>query len=175
MKLITKIWMPVLASVFSLLAISTATLRAQDDESRTLTRLILTVAANEVNQQTPMAIGMGFDLVETTITDSAFVWDIQGADDVVSAVKTLTALADTDLSADIINGMIKSGGESALMIYMCVKAELDIHLIFKGKDSGESITYVCTKEDLKARLNEEYTDEELEALLLKVITSSLGQ
>ena len=60
MKLITKIWMPVLASVFSLLAISTATLRAQDDESRTLTRLILTVAANEVNQQTPMAIGMGF-------------------------------------------------------------------------------------------------------------------
>jgi hypothetical protein len=58
---------------------------------------------------------------------------------------------------------------------MCVKAELDIHLIFKGKDSGESITYVCTKEDLKARLNEEYTDEELETLLLKVITSSLGQ
>lgn len=175
MKLITKIWMPVLASVFALLAISPATLRAQDDASKLLSRLILSEAAKAVNQQAPMAVGMGFELIETTITDSTFVWDIQGADDVVSAVKTLTALADTDLSADIINGMIKSGGESALMIYMCVKAELDIHLIFKGKDSGESITYVCTKEDLKARLNEEYTDEELETLLLKVITSSLGQ
>lgn len=175
MKLITKIWMPVLASVFALLAISPASLRAQDDASKLLSRLILSEAAKAVNQQAPMAVGMGFELIETTITDSTFVWDIQGADDVVTAVKTLTALADTDLSADIINGMIKSGGESALMIYMCVKAELDIHLIFKGKDSGESITYVCTKEDLKARLNEEYTDEELETLLLKVITSSLGQ
>jgi len=175
MKLITKIWMPVLASVFSLLAISTATLRAQDDASKTLSRLILSEAAKAVNQQAPMAVGMGFELIETTITDSTFVWDIQGADDVVTAVKTLTALAETDLSADIINGMIKSGDESAMMIYLCVKAELDIHLIFKGKDSGESITYVCTKEDLKARLNEEYTDEELETLLLKVITSSLGQ
>lgn len=140
------------------------------DEDDFDVKQILKEAVEEQNAECPQELGEGMTLDGVYLKNSMMIYQIGAPTEIVEGFALMKSMDEAGTTKMMLEAMLSGGDEVVFLFLMCVEADCSIEFVFASKD-GQKVNLYLSDDALEGILAEKYTEEELETIIINLLTS----
>ncbi|MBQ3204685.1 MAG: hypothetical protein IJB39_06885 [Alistipes sp.] len=140
------------------------------DEDDIDVKQILKEAVEEQNAECPQELGEGMTLDGVYLKNSRMIYQIGAPAEIVEGFDLMKSMDEAGTTKMMLEAMLSGGDEVVFLFLMCAEVDYGIEFIFASKD-GQSVNLYLSDDALEDILAEKYTEEELETIVINLLTS----
>lgn len=166
MKRFFKSMLVVVATITAVMTLSSFAPQQDDDSD---VKAILKEAIAEVNAECPMDMGDGMSMQATYILNNRMIFDFRAPKDVVDGFEMMMDWDAAGTKKMMAVSMLTGGDEVVFLFMLCEMVDYSIEFRFSEKDSAKSISLILSSKELADILEEKYSKEDLETIVIDLL------